>query len=154
MSTPLYPSLDVIRAELDKRRQEQSQKAASFDTRAGLVLGFGGVLIGLAPAQTTALHLSGQVAAALAAAVAGWSLTFRVTGSVGPRALRDNYLTKAPEETQLRLLDTRSWLFELDEKRFEAKVERMKWAVWLLALAVALMLAGSIVAYTRAGGWR
>ena len=146
---PAYPSLDVIRTELDIRLTEQERRGGAFDNRAGLVLAFGGVLIGLSPESPTVWHILGQVAAAIAAAIAGSALWPRVSGSVGPRQLRANYLMHDPEHTKLRLLDTRIWLYERDEERLETKVARLKIAVLVLASSVPLMLMGSIVEYAR-----
>lgn len=144
-----FPSLDVIRAELDLRLAEQERRGTAFDTRAGLILAFGGVLIGLSAQHPSALQLLGQVAAAAAAGVAGWSLWPRVSGAVGPRALRNRYLTTPPEATKLALLDTRIFLYEQDEQRLESKVTRLRYAVWILSSSVLFMLAASIVEYVR-----
>lgn len=150
MTDPLrYPSLDVVRGELDARIAEQARGAAAFDTRAGLILGFAGVLIGLAPEDPRLCQLLAQIVAAAAAGVAVLALTFRVAGSIEPRAIRERYLLDDVETTRLRVLDTRIVLFERDEKRFESKVKRLRWAVWLLAIAVAMMLAGSILEYVQ-----
>ena len=115
----------------------------------GLILGFGGVLIGLAPDNPTFFQLLGQVVAAVAAAVAGSALWPRVASAVGPRALRDRYLSTDATTTKLRLLDKRIWLFEQDEKRLEDKVARLKAAVWVLGGAVLMMLVGGIVDYVE-----
>jgi hypothetical protein len=149
MTAPQYPSLDLIRTELDLRLADQARKAATFDTRAGVVLGFGGVLIGLVGEDPTIFQLLGQIVAALAAGVAGVSMRYRVSGSMNIRAVRDRYLNQEPEVTRLRLLDTRIVLLEQDEVRFESKVRVMAWAVRLLAFAVLLMLVGSIVSFVR-----
>lgn len=142
-----YPSLDVVRGELDARIAEQARGSAAFDARAGLVLGFAGVLIGLAPDDPQLSYLLAQIIAAVAAGVAGYSLTFRVAGAIEPRAIRELYLLHDLEATRLRVLDTRIVLFERDEERFARKVTCLRWAFGLLAISVALMLAGSIFDY-------
>jgi hypothetical protein len=147
--SPEPPSLDVIRAELDERLADQDRKGTAFDGRAGLILGFGGVLIGLAPDDPSLLQLFGQIAAALAAGAAGWALWFRVSSALAVRPLRERYLMHEPKHTKLRVLDTRIMLYEQDEERLESKVRRLKLAVGLLAVAVVLMLAGSIVNYAQ-----
>ena len=50
-------SLDVVRSELDSLLEQQERRGVSFDNRAGMVLGFGGVLISLSGTQPTALQL-------------------------------------------------------------------------------------------------
>ncbi|PRY50793.1 hypothetical protein BCF74_13815 [Knoellia remsis] len=140
-----FPSLDIVRAEFDVRLEEQTRLASAFDTRAGVVVGFSGVLIGLSASTQSWFHFAAQVLAAVAAGVALWAIWFRVAGSVDPRALRNAYLNSAPEVTKLRVLDTKIWLFEQDEVRFRAKVRRLTFSLWLLGGAVLLLLLGSTV---------
>lgn len=145
---PEYPSLDLVRAELDKKTADQDSRGASFDTKAGWLLGLGGILIGLAP-HLGLFGLLGIIAAAVGAALAVWAMLPRVSAGVRPRALRDKYLTSDPAEAKLKLLDTRIWLYERDEERLVKKVHRIRWAVVVLAVAVVLLLIGSILGYTR-----
>ncbi|MGH3498965.1 MAG: hypothetical protein ACRDP1_16010 [Nocardioidaceae bacterium] len=140
-----YPSLDVVRGELDQRVAEQQQRSSDFDNRAGLLLGFAGVLIGLGTAGPLAVHLAGQVLAAAAGGAATWSLMPRISAAVSPRQLRNRYLAQDVETTKLSLLDTHIYLYEADDQRLTSKARRMRLAAALLALAVLLMLAGSIV---------
>jgi hypothetical protein len=126
---------------------EQESRAASFDTKAGLLLGLGGILIGLSPHHLELFRLLGRLAAAVGAGAAVWSMLPRISAGVVPRELRNKYLSAEPDFTKLRLLDTRILLYERDEKRLTSKVHRMRVAVLFLALAVALLLVGSIVDY-------
>ncbi len=146
--TPL-PSLDVVRTELDALLAEQERRGTAFDGRASLILGFGGILIGLSPEDPGLPLLLAQVVAAIAAGLAGWSLWPRVAGAIGPRQLRNRYLTRELDQTKLALLDTRIDIYEKDEARLETKVGRLRLATWALSLAVLLILAGSIVEYVR-----
>lgn len=142
-----YPSLDLVRSELDLKVAEQDRRGASFDTKAGLLLGLGGILIGLSPEHLDLLRLLGQVAAGAGAAVAVWAMLPRVSGGLSPRQVRDKYLMTDLEITKLKLLDTRIWLYEQDEQRLARKAQRLRVAVVVLAIAVALMLIGSILSY-------
>lgn len=149
---PRYPSLGVVRAELDARLHDQERNAAAFDTRAGIILALGGVLIGLAPTEMTGWHLVGKIAAAVAAGLAAWSMRLMVGADIDPLQLRNRALMMDPQDAKLEVLDTRIYLFGLDEERFRSKVKKMKWAVYAIAVAVALMLIGSIVTYNQPGG--
>lgn len=144
----LYPSLDDLRQELDIKVAEQERRGASFDTKAGLLLGLGGILIGLSPDGNNLARLIGCVAAALAAGAAIWAMFPRVSAGLAPRAMRNKYLANDPETTRLKLLDTRIWLYEQDEERLHQKMQRMVAAVILLAIAVGLMLLGAITGPT------
>lgn len=144
------PSLGIIRDELNLRLSEQEHRATAFDGRAGLMLGFAGILVGLAADSPNIWQLIAQIIAVAAAGFAGWALWFRVSGAVGVRQLRERYLMEDAEYTRLKLLDTRIWLYEQDEKRLESKVFRMKWAVAFLGLSVIFMVVGSIVEYADA----
>lgn len=123
MNAPELPSLDAVRAELDALLAEQERRGAAFDSRAGLILGFGAVLISLSPNDPTLLLLIGQALAAIAAGLAVWSLRPRVAGAISPRQLRDRYLTRELDETKLAVLDTRIDLYERDEARLETKAD-------------------------------
>jgi hypothetical protein len=140
-------SLDVIRAEFDQRRAEQERRGDAFDTRAGLVIGFVGVLIGLSVDDPSLLQIIAQFLAVGAALAAGRSLVPRLGSGIGPRALYSKYATRQPAETRKALLETRIWLYEQDEKRLVWKVSRLKWAAVLLVGSVVLMLFSSIVEY-------
>jgi hypothetical protein len=138
-----HPSLDVIRDEFDIRQGEQDQRSSAFDSRAQLVLAFGGVLVGLSSPPQNVVLLLGQVVAFVAAALAGTALWPRVAGALSPRMVRDRYLNHEPEATKLALLDTRIWLFEQNDHRLELKLSRLRLSVYFLTLAVLPMLVGS-----------
>lgn len=141
-----YPSLDLVRAELDTQVEDQARKSTMFDTRAGFVIAFGGLLIGLTPQDPSMVSLIGRVAAIVAVAAAAWSLRYRVVGEINVESLRDHMLDD-PENTKLQVLDTRIWLLQQDEERFKDKVFAMKYSVFTLFVAVCLILTGSIVDY-------
>ncbi|MGH3383834.1 MAG: hypothetical protein ACRDO1_04590 [Nocardioidaceae bacterium] len=147
-----YPSLEVISRELELQRAEQERRSTGFDTKAGLLLGFGGVLVGLSPETPNVLQIGGQVFAVAAAIAAVWAIFPRVSGAVSPRGLREGYLTTPTETTQLRLLDTRIVLYEQDNDRMAEKVFRLRVALCLLLVAVLLLLIGSMVEAATEGG--
>jgi hypothetical protein len=144
--------MPAVRTEVDRLVAEQTRRADNFDTKAGLLLGFCGVLIGFSSGDATVLLLLAKLSAAAAASFAVWALMPRISGGVKPRYLRETYLNEAESTTNLRLLDTRIWLYELDESRLTDKVKRLRIAVALLAIAVLLLLTASLVDALRGDG--
>lgn len=138
------PSLDIVRAEVDAVIAEQDRRGSSFDSKAGFLLGISGVLIGLASRHADALRIAGQLAAAVAAAAAIAAMVARTTAGLDLRAIRNGYLTTEVVVAKQRLLDTRIHLYERDEERLSRKVRWIKVSVMLLAVAVALLVTGTI----------
>lgn len=64
-------SLDVVREEVRAERGAQLQHFDSIDTKAGILLGFAGALVALAPGRTTVLVQAGRAVAV----VNGWKET-------------------------------------------------------------------------------
>lgn len=147
---PPLLSLDVIAAQVASERQTMNAHAESLDTKAGVVLGFAGVLVGLgATAQelvssdlTFQIGLGVAVAAALAAALAFLPRKYPV---VEVLPLRD-YLTATENETKLALLDVQINMVIEAATLVRQKGLRVKTAVGLLATAAALVVAGTLVA--------
>ncbi|MCB0908230.1 MAG: hypothetical protein KDB63_14040 [Nocardioidaceae bacterium] len=142
---PNYPSLEVIRAELDLRLAEQDRRGNAFDSRAGIVIGSAGALIGLTAPPTNWANLIGMLVAVAAAFAAAWAIWPRVANAIDPRTVRNKYLTTDPEETQRTLLDTRIVIFEKDQARLEDKGRRLKWSALILGGAILAVGVGSIV---------
>lgn len=128
--------------------------AESLDTKAGVVLGFAGVLVGLGTtAQPTVssgilfkVGLGFAVLAALLAAVAYIPRRYPVI-EVG--RLRTSNLTAPPEETKLELLDTEIVMVQEAADLVRRKGRRLQASVVSLALGASLVVAGILVA---AGG--
>jgi hypothetical protein len=139
-----YPSLDIIRRELEFEVASQERRGASLDTKAGLILGFAGVIAGFAKDLPRWWLPPALLLAVAAGGTAVRALFPRIAASVRPQQLRNRHLTKAEHETALILLDTRIVLYEQDEERLKLKLKWMKVAVVLLFCAVALVGAGYI----------
>lgn len=123
--------------------------AESLDTKAGVVLGFTGVLVGLgATAQafvsselTFQIGLGVAAAAALSAVLAFLPRKYPV---VEVLPLRE-YLTATEDETKLTLLDVQIDMVIEAAILVRQKGRRVKTAVTLLAVAAALMVAGTLI---------
>jgi len=147
---PALLSLDVIAAQVASERHTMNAHAESLDTKAGVVLGFAGVLVGLgATAQTVVstdrtfqIGLGVAVAAALSAALAFLPRKYPV---VEVLPLRD-FLTATETETKLTLLDVQIDMVIEAATLVGQKGRRVKAAVALLAIAAALVVAGTLLA--------
>ena len=124
--------------------------AESLDTKAGVVLGFAGVLVGLgATAQTTIstelafrIGLGFGVGAALVAALAFLPRKYPVVEVLPLRGL----LTTSENETKLKLLDAQIDMVMETAALVKHKGRRVKTAVALLAVAAALVVTGTLLA--------
>lgn len=147
-----WPSLHVVRHELDVEAASLERRSAGLDTKAGLLLAVSGVLVGLGATDPNQFDIAGQVLAAVAGGCAIWAFLPRVAGAIGPRPLRDGYLSESPEQTRLVVLNTRIALHEADEQSLHEKLFRIKLALTALALSGVLVIAGSIVEASTGGG--
>jgi len=136
----------VIRRELDLEAAAQERRGSALDTKAGLVLGFAGVIVSLtATATARGFQQAASVAAGVAAVLAVLAFRPRRGLGIAPARLRARYLLAPVETTERALLDTRVDLYEKDEALLRRKLLLMQWAVPLLALAVLIAVAGGIV---------
>lgn len=149
---PLLPSLDVVRAELDREQESHERRAAQVDTKAGLILAAAGVVVAFRATQPTLLGVLAQVAAAVAGGLAIWAFLPRVAGTLSPLTLRNSYIHRPERVTKLVVLDTRLTIHADDEQQLKSKAKRLKWSVLSLGAAVFLALVGSIVSYAGGGG--
>ncbi|CAL9460288.1 hypothetical protein SUDANB95_02609 [Actinosynnema sp. ALI-1.44] len=140
-----YPSMSVVRAELDIELGLVERRSAAVDTKAGLVLGFSGILVGLTKDVTSWITVAGQFLAVLAAVTAIGAFLPRYGGAVNPMTLRRKYLTADKATTELAVLDTRLALKERDEAALRVKARRVRAAVVVLVLAIAVIVANSVV---------
>jgi hypothetical protein len=123
--------------------------AESLDTKAGVVLGFAGVLVGLgATAQETVssvavfqVGLGVAVASGLLAVAAYLPRKFPV---IETRELREKYLTAPEEVTRLFLLDTQIEMMKEAGALIRRKGQRLRLALASLAGAAALVVAGTL----------
>lgn len=139
---PNQETLNIVRAELDIEREAQDQRSASADTRAGLVVGFSGVMASIAVNSRSLLTLPGLGLAVVAAVLATTVLWPRLQRTVNPRALRNRYLAGAPDLIKLAVLDRRILDYEENQEQIKIKVARLKRAIAVFVVAVASLLLG------------
>lgn len=133
---------DAVRREFDA----QERRADAADTRAGLVLGFAGLIASIGPGDVwPPLAVAVRLAAGVAALVALSALSTNAASEFDAELVRRRYLRAHPLRTRLVLLDTDVELTRLTVRRLALKLARLRLASGLLIAAVALTTAGSTV---------
>jgi hypothetical protein len=150
-SEPLLPSLDLLLDQVARERETMNSHAESLDTKAGVVLGFSGVVVGLgATAQqvdaNTVLFQCGLGVAVLAALFAAIAFLPRRYPVLEVERLRESNLTASADETRLELLDTQIEMVREAAALVKEKGRRVRVAVVCLAVAAALVVVGTLTA--------
>lgn len=141
------PSLDLL---LDLVQQERGHQLSHFDgldNKAGLILGFAGLLATLAPSTAGGWFLAiGIVSAAVAAGSALSAFWPRRLPTLEPTSLRD-YLGAEEQFTRLTVLDTLELVVNRGSDVLHTKGLRVKGA--MVALAVAGLAFGAGIVQTN-----
>jgi hypothetical protein len=137
-------SLDPILEEVRSERAGQLRHFEALDGKAGIILGFAGALVALAPTGTLIVDLGRSAAAArgVLALATFWPRGYWATNLL---QLRNLYLAAEPEFTKLNLLDTQIGMSVQLGRLLRGKAIRLKWAMTLLALAALLTAVGLTV---------
>jgi hypothetical protein len=137
---PEPSSLDVVRTELDLERAIQDRRSESADSRAGIVLGFAGVVAGVALGSKSLLAIPGLIAAGVAAILAARVVWPQPQSTIDPRVLRLTYLAAPSSATALSVLDTRLKDYEFNQDQIKLKIKRLKTAIAALTVSVIMVL--------------
>jgi hypothetical protein len=143
LAAPLS-SLDLLLELVQAERDKQLGHFDALDGKAGLVLGFAGLLVTLAPEAPTIFRVGGVLAAVVSAAFALWSFWPRRFPVLEPTALR-RYLGAEAAFTRLTVLDTLEGFVNEGSDILAGKSRRLKHAMLALAAASALLAAGIVV---------
>jgi hypothetical protein len=135
-------SLDVVWEQVRIEREVQLAHFDALDTKAGILLGFAGAVVALAPAGSLVLINIGRFAAVASGAFALWTVWPRRVWATDLRTLRDLYLPADPHFARLRLLDTQIQMAESLGAALSRKALRLKLGMALLLAAVLLTAAG------------
>jgi hypothetical protein len=135
------PSLDPISEEVRAERESQLRHFDALDAKAGIILGFAGALVALAPTGTLLVD-SGRVAAAMSGIVALWTFWPRGFLSTNLLELRNLYLAAEPSFTKVKLLDTQIAMTRQLSGVLSGKATRLKWAMGFLAIGALLTALG------------
>ncbi len=142
--TKALPSLELMSEAVKTQLESQLRHFDGLDAKAGIVLGFSGVLAALA-SDESALRLPSRLVAAIAALVAMWSFLPRRFPVLDLRGFRERYLRANLEFAKLHLLDTMIRMEEQASIVLERKARRLRLAIGLLAIAVVLSSGGTLV---------
>jgi hypothetical protein len=149
--TPALPSLPFLLDQVASEREVMNAHADSLDTKAGFLLGFAGVLVGLgATAQTTVsvdgVFRSGLAVAAVAAGLAAWAVLPRRYPVLQVLPMRQKFLAVAESETQLHLLDVQIKMIMDTAQLVKREGARVRWSAICLAIAAVLVVLGTLTA--------
>jgi hypothetical protein len=145
------PSLGLVADRVSAELLGLGGHAESLDTKAGVSLGFAGVLVGLGVSAQAALlrsvwfklGLGTAVVSGILAAVSFFPRRYPVLNAL---ALRDRYLRRPQEAARLVLLDTEIAMVQDAAKLVKVKGRLMRLCLAALVGAAALMVIGTLVA--------
>jgi hypothetical protein len=144
------PSLELLRVQVATERETLNRHVESLDAKAGIVLGFSGVLVGLgatansAVANTVAFQM-GLGFAVLAAVLAVTSFFPTSSYPVLRVGRIRQSLTAQAEETSLALLDTQIDMVNRITRMLARKGRRVRLSVSNLATAAFLVVLGTLL---------
>lgn len=135
------PTLDVLEDVVRREYDAQERRADSLDTKAGLVLGFSGLLVSLTPETVwTPFALLARVLAAAAAL-----LVLRVFASSPPRPDVDPVAVADDDDgAREALVATLLVAVRAGRARIAARVWRVRAALHLLTAAVVSTVVGAV----------
>lgn len=137
-------SLDVVEDAVRREFAAQERRADAADTRAGLVLGFAGLVVSVGGDGWLPLVLTSRVLAGLAGLAALTALSPRAASGLDARALRARLGADAVD-TRLVLLTTDVASCTAQCARLAVKVARLRLATRLLMAALAFGTLAAIV---------
>lgn len=141
---PSLPTLELIRKQVEAQLDIQLRHMESLDNKAGVALGFSGILAATAEPEG-ALDALARVTAALAALAAMSSLIPRDFPILKMRAFRDRYLQANQRFISIHLLDTKIRMEEEASMLLSRKAGRLKVALVLLVASVLLSTSDTFV---------
>lgn len=135
------PSLELVLDVLRSGRDDRREHFDALDQKAGLALGFAGVLVTLSNDITQPWATLGVLTSVLSAALAVWSFA--------PRRydVLDNvrqYMAASPTQTRLVLIDTLLVMNLRADQAMGVKARRLQLALIALVSAVAMLGIGVI----------
>jgi hypothetical protein len=142
---PALPSLSLLGDEVKGELEAQERRFDALDSKAGIVVGFAGVLVPLSLANLHGVlaHVDAGVAG-VAALLSALAFLPRRTPALDVGELRLHYLTSDEDFTKLRILDTRVSIYEKTAATIGRKAEFVTSAVVALGLAVILTVVAVI----------
>lgn len=142
--TDELPSVGVLLAAVERHLDQQQRHFESLDAKAGVAVGFAGVIAAIGGDVEVLAAKAGVGFAVVAAVLAVLSFRPRKQPVFDPRRLR-HYLRADDGFTQLKLLDTEIKMALQASRLIEVKARFLQASLAVLVISVAL-LAGATVA--------
>lgn len=146
--TDRLPSLELLLQVIAGERDKQQAHFEALDSKAGVVLGFAGLLVTLAPNVNALFLIPALLAAAAAAGLSLSSFWPRSYPTLEPAPLR-RYVAAQERFTRLTLLDTMEVMVNQTSQLLRRKGRRLRLAMIALAIAAVLFAAGILESALR-----
>lgn len=137
------PSIGVLLTAVERHLDQQRSHFESLDTKAGVAVGFAGVIAAIGKDVGPLVAKAGVGLAVVAAVLAVLSFRPRKHPVFDPRRLR-SYLRADEKFTKLRLLDTEIEMALRASRLIEAKARLLQASLAILVVAVVLLAGGTL----------
>lgn len=138
------PGLDTVAEVVGSELDAQERRGDAIDTKAGLVLGFSGVLAGVQMHGVNDGHLAAVSLDGVSAVIALLALLLRPFPGLAPRRIR-SYAPWSDDQVKLQLMDTRIEIFETTRRKLNQKTHLLlASSISLLAAVVATVVASAL----------
>ncbi len=145
------PSLDYLSGEIQTEREAYVRHFDSLDTKAGVLLGFSGILVSLATSLGSPIGALAGLAALLAVVFALFAYVPREAPALDVLHVREQYLAADERFARLHLLDTKIHMIREFAGILSEKALRLRIGLVLLAVSALLLLAGQIGTISQEG---
>lgn len=135
----------MLTSEVQEQLDSQLSHFESLDAKAGVLLGFAGLFVALAPGTETIWIDLARLAGVVSAAAALFAFLPRKFPVIDLYRLRQRYLSAEPDFTRLTLLDTHIEMLDQARRLIEQKALRLKIAIWALLVAILLAFVGLLI---------
>ncbi len=133
-----FPSFDIVAEEIRTQVDQQQRQFDALDTKAGVILGFSGVLMALTGDRQGRLTGATVLLAMLAVLLAVLAFYPHRFPLVDLSSLRNQYLSAESEFTAFRLLDSRLQMWRDGKKMLKLKARYLAGAILFLTAAAAV----------------
>lgn len=134
---PQWKSLESVRREVDIEQQRQDAIVESLDTRAGIMLGFAGVIVAVGGAQGT-LGLYGAALAGVSAVLSAVAMVPRTHSVMDTQKYAQLYLYEEPGDPDREALKRRL-------KNLKDNDDARRWKVLTLKPAIVTLIASVVL---------
>lgn len=139
---PPMKSIDVLAGEIHDQLSAQRRHLEGLDAKAGVLLGFAGILVVVAPETGVIWLLAARALGVVSATCSLCAFFPRDYPLVDLRTFRREYLSAEPSFTRLALLDTHLGMLDHTVTLTDRKARWLKSSVASLVVAILLGCAG------------